>query len=361
MHLGIEATYMANEWRGIGRYARQLLRHFARLRPDLRLTLYAETPEKRAALAAELPVLGFGAERSGVADVSALRSDPPELAWYPWNKTKYFSRARRMVVTIHDLGPFHHPYREWWRGLDQWKREYRVRKTAARADLILTDSAYSRTDIITRLGVPAEKVRAVHLAADDFTPAVGGPDRAGLAARFGVGEAFFLFAGAADDRKNLPRLREAFLSLHGHGGGGAQLVICGQGPPEGEAEPGVLWLGRVSEADLQALYRAARAFVLPSLLEGFGLPVLEAMASGTPVICSNTTSLPEVAGEAALYIDPLDVNALADQMLRCRTDAALCADLSARGLIQSRRFRWEDTARQTLAAFDSVLATAVPG
>jgi glycosyltransferase involved in cell wall biosynthesis len=97
------------------------------------------------------------------------------------------------------------------------------------------------------------------------------------------------------------------------------------------------------------------AFVLPSLFEGFGLPLLEAMASGTPVLCSRAASLPEVAGEAALYFDPLDVAALADVMTRCLTDEALRLDLARRGLAQARTFRWEETAQRTLAAFDDLL------
>lgn len=358
MHLGVEATRMAEDWRGIGRYTRQLLRHFARLRPELRVTLYSDGPDDDdARLRSELLVLGFGTDRGVVAPVRELRSAPPDLAWYPWNKTKHFSRSPRMVVTIHDLVPFHFRYHSWFRQGIQRKVERRFRETAARADLILTDSAHAGADIIAQLGVPTAKVTVIPLAADDFEPATGPPDTAGLAARFGIAGPFFLYVGANEERKNLTRLREGFQRVRGSAGPTAELVICGPEAPGGAAEPGVRWVGRVTEPELRALYHAARAFVFPSLYEGFGLPVLEAMASGTPVICSRATSLPEVAGDAALYFDPLDVAALADGMARCLTDPVLRADLAGKGLARARKFRWEETARRTLAAFDGLLAT----
>ena len=359
MHLGVEAVAMAGDLRGIGRYTRRLLSHFARLRPGLRVTLYTDSTGKASALAAELPGLGYGPERGAVARTGSLRADPPDLAWYPWNKTKHFSSARRMVVTIHDLVPFHFRHRGWHRQRLQRKVERRFRETASRADLILTDSEYSRNDIVAHLGVPREKVTVIPLAADDFVPATGEPDRAGLAERFGIVGRFLLYVGANEERKNLGRLREAFQALRSRELGAVQLVICGAKRDGGAAEPGTLWPGRVSEEELRMLYHGAMAFVQPSLLEGFGLPVLEAMASGTPVLCSGTTSLTEVAGNAALYFDPLDVSTLATQMERCLTDDRLRAGLSARGLQRARVFSWEETARRTLAAFDEVIAGAV--
>ncbi|MGH7589834.1 MAG: glycosyltransferase, partial [Gemmatimonadales bacterium] len=141
----------------------------------------------------------------------------------------------------------------------------------------------------------------IPLAADDFTPSSTPSDRTFLAARFGVAGRYLLFVGADEERKNLERLRRAFGLLRTMTSEPVQLVICGTRRSTLSGESSVVSVGRVSEAELQALYHGATAFVLPSLLEGFGLPVLEAMASGTPVLCSNTSSLPEVAGDAALY------------------------------------------------------------
>jgi glycosyltransferase involved in cell wall biosynthesis len=358
MHLGVEATRMAEDWRGIGRYTRQLLRHFARLRPELSLTLYADSsPDESRQLRDELLALGYQDHRGHLAPIRELRTHPPDLAWYPWNKTKHFSRARRMVVTIHDLVPFHYRYRSWFKQGVQRKIERRFRETADRADLILTDSVHSVGDIVELLAVPPGKIRMIPLAADDFEPWTGPKDRGGLD-RFGLGGGpFFLYVGANEERKNLARLREAFGRLRTELGD-PELIICGPVAPDEPAEPGVRWVGRVTEPELRALYGNALAFVFPSFYEGFGLPVLEAMASGTPVICSNATSLPEVAGQAALYFEPQDVDALAAAMLRCCREPALRQELEAAGLAQASRFRWEDTARQTLAAFDALLASA---
>ncbi len=354
MHLGVEASRMAEDWRGIGRYTRQLLRHFARLRPELRVTLYADpTLAEASQLNAELLDLGYQAGRGFLAPLRELRTAPPDLAWYPWNKTKYFSRSPRMVVTIHDLVPFHFRYQSWFKQGVQRKIERRFRETAERADLILTDSVHAGADIVRQLGVPETKVTVIPLAADDFDPGSGAPDL-NLLSRFGLQPVpFFLYVGANEERKNLGRLRQAFGRLTASGIE-SELVICGPEAPDQRVEPGVRWVGRVTEAELRVLYRAARAFVFPSLYEGFGLPVLEAMACGTPVICSRATSLPEVAGDAALYFDPLDVPALTSAMIRCQTEPALRSELSARGLVQASRFRWEETARQTLAAFDAI-------
>ena len=357
MHLGVEATSLAGDWRGIGRYTRQLLRHFVMLRPDLQVTLYAATSADRAALAAELPALRCLPGQVEVAPTSAARSDRLDILWCPWGRIKYRSKARRCVVTIHDLAPFYLESRSWLRRLDRWRRRRRLYDTARSADLILTDSQYSRADILAHLGAASDHVIAIPLAADDFVPADGATDRGWLAQRFGLAGDYFLFVGAKDRRKNLPRLRAAFQALRDGTSSTAQLVICGHQAPKGQAEAGVMYVGWVTEAELRALYQGACAFILPSLLEGFGLPVLEAMASGAPVICSNTTSLPEVAGNAALYFDPRDVSTLTNQMARCLADPALRSDLSARGLVQARQFRWEDTARRTLAAFDAALAT----
>jgi glycosyltransferase involved in cell wall biosynthesis len=356
MHLGVEATSMAGDRRGIGRYTRRLLSHFAGLRPDLRVTLYIDSTRNAQALAAELPGLGYGPERGAVAPIGRLRDDPPDVLWYPWGRITRDTADLRTVVTIHDLAPFHFRQVSWLRRLDRWRRRRRIHRTARRADLILTDSQYSRDDILARLGVPADRVIAIPLAADDFTPATGPADHEMLARRFGLGERFLLYVGAGDRRKNLPRLLEAYAVLRAQGGIEVDLALCGPKLPRGAMGeiPGVRWLGRVSDQELCALYHAATALVQPSLLEGFGLPVLEAMASGTPVICSNATSLPEVAGAAALYFDPLDVGDIATQLHRCLSDEALRHELIGRGLAQARQFRWEETARRTLVAFDAL-------
>jgi glycosyltransferase involved in cell wall biosynthesis len=356
MRLAVEANAMAGDRRGIGRYARQVLRHAARLRDDLVVTLVAAREEDRAILSAELPELGLAGAHGAVAAPSEVAALRPDLVWLPWPRVRWRVPEARLVATIHDLAPFYLYDRSWFRRLDRWRRRLRLRRTAALADRIITDSIHSQDDIIRRLGVAAQRVTAIPLAADDFTPAAGEPDRTLLRDRFGLAGPYFLYVGAGDRRKNLPRLLEAFHGFRASSAPPAELALCGPRPPRGRPAPGTRWIGRVGDAELRALYHGATALIQPSLLEGFGLPVLEAMASGTPVISSNASSLPEVGGGAALYFAPTDVVALRGAMERCATDAGLRADLRRRGLAQAGQFSWEGTARRTLAVFDAALA-----
>jgi glycosyltransferase involved in cell wall biosynthesis len=197
---------------------------------------------------------------------------------------------------------------------------------------------------------------------DRFRPVP--PDEARqVAGRLGLDGPFILSVGARQARKNVPRLLEAFTALRARGSR-HRLALAG---PTLWSDPtlsaalarhglgdAVVALGYVDEQDLPALYSAADLFVLPSLLEGFGLPVLEAMACGTPVVCSNTSSLPEVAGDAALLVDPLDIGEIADAMARVLADAALAAELRRRGLERAARFSWQRTARATVAVYRDV-------
>ena len=222
---------------------------------------------------------------------------------------------------------------------------------------------------MAEFNLPPDRITAIPLAADPaFQPQ---PPEAITAVRrkYNLPERFALYLGSNKPHKNLVRLVEAWRMANGewrmaakHGG----LVIAGAWDerfPEARIladaashQPSAIWLGPVPEADLPALYSAAAVFVFPSLYEGFGLPVLEAMACGTPVVCSNTSSLPEVAGDAALLIDPLDTAALAEALRRALSDPALAADLRARGLTQALRFSWAQTATATLALYRETLS-----
>ena len=191
-------------------------------------------------------------------------------------------------------------------------------------------------------------------------------------ARYGLPDRYLLFVGTIEPRKNLGRILTAFERLHATGLTDA-LVIVGkrgwlyddffarlEGSP---AKQAVIFPGFVPDADLPAVYAGAQALAFPSEFEGFGLPVLEAMACGTPVVCSNTSSLPEVAGDpsagsgqaAALLVDPLDVDALTDALRRVLSDPALATELRGRGLAQAARFSWARAAEETLAVYRRVM------
>jgi glycosyltransferase involved in cell wall biosynthesis len=224
---------------------------------------------------------------------------------------------------------------------------------ARRSRLVLTDSKASKEDIVEFLGVEPMRVVVAPLG-----PGLPGPDEAlpeaELRGRLGLGEAPIVVTVAAKrPHKNLNRLLDAFGRLDTD----AVLVVPGfettfEAELKQRAGRRVRFLGWVDDLTLDGLFRAAKCFVLPSLAEGFGLPVLEAMARGTPVACSEISPLREVAGDAALYFDPLDCALIAHAIERCLEDPKLRARLSAAGLERSRLFTWSRTAEQTLECYE---------
>jgi glycosyltransferase involved in cell wall biosynthesis len=222
---------------------------------------------------------------------------------------------------------------------------------------VITLSESSRRDIARIYGLPTERVAVTPLAAADHFQPSERAEREPALARLGVPGPYLLAVGNLQPRKNLARLLEAFRNAIADRGDYVHLVIVG--PRKWADSPihraaasdglngRVHLLGYVTPGDLRMLYGGATALVYPSLYEGFGLPVLEAMACGTPVICSNRPSLPEVAGDAALLIDPTDTGAIARAMTRVLDDATFRADLHERSLKRSAQFSWTDTARLT--------------
>lgn len=199
---------------------------------------------------------------------------------------------------------------------------------------------------------------------EEFRPC-GPQEQAAVRSRYGLDKDFLLFVGAITRRKNIRRLLAAFrevskardvvLILAGRPGYGAAEELA----PIGELglKDRVRLLGYVAEADLPALYSSAKLFLFPSLYEGFGIPVLEAMACGTPVVTSDCSSLPEVAGGAALLVDPSDIHAIAEAALRLLDDEPLRQDLAARGIERAKQFSWMRTARETLEIYKSLCGT----
>ena len=262
----------------------------------------------------------------------------------------------RAVVTVHDLGfryfPAAHP---------GWPRLYLNLSTAfsaRRAHTILADSQATAADVSRFYGTPASRLRVVYPGVEP--PPIG--DVAAVRAKLGLPPRYFLFVGTLQPRKNIAGIVQAYARWRAaHPGDDTGLVLAGgQGwlydPAWVEGVPGVVLAGYVDEADKGALYAGALALVFPSLYEGFGFPVVEAMHCGTPVICSQTSSLPELAADAALLVDPLDIDAIAAAMTRLSGEPALRETLRARGHVQARRFTWEDAAEATMTALEQAAA-----
>ncbi len=359
MHLAIEASKLLREQRGIGRYVRNLLRQFVQQQPTMRFTMYIARPEDAAPLAALLATWHeLLAARTTISSIVRLPETDADVVWYPWNVITTAAR-RPMVVTTLDLAPMLQLDDQWWRILKRAKYRRRYQRTASLAAEILTISEFSKREIVAHLHVDPSRITVTLLAADDM------PEPSDAVARDGEARAepanimsgpCFLTVGGQEGRKNLRTLYQAMALLHARGIA-VTLLQCGPGPsPQTRALYGAApWLthvGYVSDQQLVSLYRRATALVFPSRYEGFGLPVLEAMRAGGAVICADTSSLPEVAGQAALRFAWDDVHALTAQMMRLLDDPGLRATLVDRGREQAGRFSWETTAALTLACFD---------
>ena len=269
----------------------------------------------------------------------------------------------KSVVTIHDLSVFSWAHCHPGARARMMQRE--IIKSVGRASMVLTDSEYTRQEVSAFFSLPPEAVRAIPLAsAACFRPHTRSELDAVLAGLGLRAEGYCLYSGTIEPRKNLGVLLDAYSRMPGPVRAQFPLILCGYQGWESaelhariqnaETEGWVRYLGYLSSAALPAVFAGARLFAFPSLYEGFGLPVLEAMASGVPVVCSNSSSLPEVAGQAALMCAPDNVDELSELLQRGLVDEEWRTQARALGLEQAARFSWAQCARQTAAAYVAV-------
>ena len=321
---------------GVERWARELAARLPALRPG-RYAVARPRPRlaHRAGHAWEQVALPARAARTRAAGILC----PANLAPVA---------GRRTVVVIHDAAALRHP--GWYsRSYAAWQARV-LPVVARRAAHVVTVSEFSRGELVELLGVPPERISVVPGGVDGrFAAATAGP----AATR---PRPYVLCVAAHTARKNLSALVPAARALAAEG---VELLVVGGHRPQFAAEAGLdglILLGAVNDDELPGLYAGAEAFVLPSVYEGFGLPVVEAMAAGTPVVCADTSALPETAGGAARLVPP-EAGALRDALLDLLGDPAAQAELRARGRTRAARFSWEATAR----GVDSATARAVLG
>ncbi len=349
---------------GPARYACELVRALAALEGDDEYVVFTNRPE--------------AFPRRGAVRVVAVRLPPPATAWEPlWDHVLLPAAARRarldvyhgtkgaislflrcrQVVSIHDLAVYAQPGTFAW--LQHLHMRPNLRLAVARADRILADSQHARADIVLRLRVAEQRVVAVPLGVrlDLFAPDPTAADTA-VAERLDLPARYFLYAGTIQPRKNVGLVVSAFVRLLLGPEWG--LVIAGRRRPGYRPRwlvsppPGVRYLGVLSDEELAVLYRHAVAMVSPSGYEGFGLTLLEAMASGCPVVGAAFSAVPEVVGNAGLLLDVLDVDAIAAAMARFVEEPGLRAELGRRGSERARLFSWDETAYWTRKVYREV-------
>jgi glycosyltransferase involved in cell wall biosynthesis len=355
---------------GMGTYVREIVPAMTRADPSLEMTLFharfeGVEPEEwtREYRVEEIPA---SIRRLYPSWAAARRPAlPPSLASQEVVHSPSPAAApptdpgQHLVVTVHDLAFLAHP--ELFPR--PWRLMYRaaLARAARSADAIITVSRHTAEDLGRRTSIDRRKVHVIPLAA---SLPLADADPEAVLSRLKVPRPYVLFVGTLEPRKNLARLVHAYRRMASRGAPHA-LVLAG---PMGwrpqpllraisEEGPGdVVLTGALEAGDLDALYRGADAFVYPSLYEGFGLPVLEAMSRGTPCVVSSSSSLPEVAGEAALPVDPRSVAGLAEAIERVTSDSQLAGRLREAGLTRAARFSWDETAKRTLDVYKSVVS-----
>ena len=354
--IGLDATYIVDaKPTGTATYCRSLVRALAQLRaPHRFLVCYRLSRFKNRDQFRE-PLEGISAPNFSVQPYQ-----PPLTFWLPWQVDVFHNlgqrppafRFKREVVTVHDVFPIS--------GGDystvdfQRKFSALLREAVERADRVITLSEYTASQVVVHCGVERSRIRVVPGGVWPPSPVVPPEDAS-------WDHETLLMVGVIDNRKNVvnalralellpPRYRLVLAGGDGFGSEAVHDFIASQ-----HLEERVKVLGYVTSKVLAALYNGASALLFPSLEEGFGFPVLEAMARGLPVVTSNTSSLPEVGGDAALYADPRDPHSIARQVTRAVEDLDLRHELIRKGALRSAEFTWERTARETLRVYEELL------
>ena len=369
MRIGIDTHAAEQDGTGNGSYVRGLVRALCALGGDEEYVLYAIDPrhpfyatlESRTSFAVRRLWPSPAVLRIPLSLALASYRDRLDVLHVQYVGPPWHRGAR--VLTLHDLA-FLHVRESFSRG-QRWRLRWLVPPNARRAAAVIAGSEFSRRDIETTYEIPPDRIAVIPDAPDSrFRPVRDGAVLAALRRRLGICDRYVLSVGRLNPRKNLIGLVRAFERIRPRLEGPAQLVIAGRrdfGTDQLDrmiaASPcraDVLRVGYVSDDDLPALYSGAAVFAFPSLAEGFGLPPLEAMACGTPVVCSSAASLPEVVGDAAMLVRPGDVEELAEALWCVLAEPELRARLAGRGLEHAARFTWEAAARRTREVYRRV-------
>jgi len=376
MNIGVNTYFFKFPSSGSGQYLLRLLQALAEVDQENQYILLGPhpIPEKIATLISFphmlAPVPGIATRNASIENLiweqitstSAARKAGVDLLHVPYFAPPFFPRTPS-VITIHDIIPLRLPqYRT-----DPKMKAYLqlITRAAHKATLIMTVSQHAKQDMIDALKLPAERIRVIYEAAGDEYHPIDPEVLSKVRVRYGLHGRYILYLGGLDQRKNVLQLVQAFAQIYYQSGDpDLQLLIVGNpdkksgslfpDPRPLAAELGItgqIIYRFIEEDDKPAIYCGASLFVFPSLYEGFGLTPLEAMSCGTPVICSNRTSLPEVVGDAAISFDPANLREMVQAMHSVLTNNELQADLRARSLKRAAQFNWQKTAIETIDVY----------
>ncbi len=338
---------------GSGQYARCVLDEISRLAPDVRLEMVK--PRRRD----DWSKLYFE-QVQFPREAARMKAD---IAFVPYWAPPLASRVP-VVVTIHDVSYEAHP--EWFRWSNRLSFRLFSRWAAKTARRIITVSEYSKTEIMKHYRTPENKIRVISEAVGEgFQRILDKNCLDQTKQKYNINRPFILFVGQIHTRRNIERLLQVFYDLKTKKKIDHQLILVGQNIwpfldldsriKENGLEGEVIYLDYIPRPDLVGLYNLASVFVYPSLYEGFGLPPLEAMACGTPVVSSNVASIPEVVGNAGLLVDPYNAGELSEAIWSIINNPALRSDLIQKGFERVKQFSWEKAARETLRVYEEAI------
>ena len=363
MLIGIDASRaVASQATGTEYYSQHLIRALIDLASDRRFRLYFNRPPAAGSYRAphvERRIISFPRLWTHIRLATEVALHLPDILFVPAHVLP-ITHPRRCVVTIHDLGYLYFP--EAHPRVQRLYLNLSTRWNAQASTRVVADSQATKDDLVRHYGTSPDKIVVAHPGVEPtLRRAEDAQHMQAVKSRYRVEGEYLLYLGTLQPRKNLVRMIDAFARSSARE---ITLVIAGKKGwlyddlarqiERSGLSRRVIFTGYVPGEDKAALLSGATALIFPSLYEGFGFPVLEAMACGTPVICSNTSSLPETAGDAALLVDPLDVDAIASAIDRMASDSALRWKLIARGYLQAGKFTWQACAKKILETLDEV-------